>query len=281
MDKLQDKLLKLKETLEKGMKNGGIGGQGSVKAGAVLPSISKPKAPGSTNSSTPSVGQAPTSKKNPVKQAEQIQNKDIKDRKLQEAQSALKGPQLSKEDLEVAPDDSNNRQTYLEIFKADQNGQWSIEKAYKDRETAVPGVSEMGIEARRGTGRSALETGYGRVHNDPNKHKETAREIARENIKETKSIKPKLPDAKKSDEIEKSGYKGYTPEDNARRKKNNLSEGTGIKSMDRIKRYGGSGPNSAAKEAARMKAASKKNPVKTYSKEEIDAINRERSLNKK
>lgn len=264
MDKLQDKLLKLKETLEKGMKNGGIGGPGSVKAGAALPSIPQPKASGSTNSSTPSVGQAPQSKKNPIKQAQQVQNPDVKDRKMQEAQSAMN---VSKQD-------------YLEIFKADNNGQWSIEKAYKDRETAVPGVSEMGIEARRGTGKDWRETGYMRS-TDAKTHKENARDIARQNLKETKSVKPKLPDAKKSDcEVEKSGYKGYTPEDNARRKANNLSEGTGIKSMDRIKQYGGSGPNAAAKEAAKMKAKSKKNPVKTYSKEEIDAINRERNLKK-
>ena len=66
------------------------------------------------------------------------------------------------------------------------------------------------------------------------------------------------------EEIEKSGYKGYTEEDNARRKANNLSEGTGIRTMDRIKRYGGSGPSAAAKEAKEMNRKSKKNPVKEY-----------------
>jgi len=64
MDKLKDKLLKLKEELSKGMKNGGLGGPGSVKAGAVKPSMPKLSKPGN-NSSTTSTGISQPSKKNP------------------------------------------------------------------------------------------------------------------------------------------------------------------------------------------------------------------------
>lgn len=175
MKTLKDKLLKLKETLEKGMKNGGIGGPGAVKLGAILPSIKKVtsagKKPGN-NSSTSSTGIAQGSKKNPLKSAEQTQNKDIKDIKMKEAQAAMKGP---------------------EMIKFEKNGQWSVEKAdYKSRETAVPGVSEMGIEARRAQKKPTIERGYHRVA-APEKHMEAAKDIARQSLKETKEIKPKLP----------------------------------------------------------------------------------------
>lgn len=180
MDKLKDKLLKLKEELVKSMNNAGIGGPGAVKRlGAILPSVKAVTTAGKktgNNSSTPSLGIKQPSKKNPIKQAEQIQNSDIKDRKMKEA----------KADMNVGP----------EKLKLSKNGQWSIEK---------------------------------------------------------------------------SGYKGYTETDNIKRKKNNLSEDTGIHTMNRIKRYGGSGPSAASKEAADMKRKSKKNPVKVYTPEEIKA----------
>src|SRR5690606_2560563 len=68
-----------------------------------------------------------------------------------------------------------------------------------------------------------------------------------------KTIRRKLGEIKKAleEEMDKSGYKGYTPEDNARRKASNIGD-TDIKSMPRIKQYGGSGPDAAAKEAAEM-----------------------------
>lgn len=59
-----------------------------------------------------------------------------------------------------------------------------------------------------------------------------------------------------------SSYIGYTDSDNAKRKSNNLGEETNISAMPRIKEYGGSGVNAAAREAKAMKAKSKKNPVK-------------------
>lgn len=179
MDKLKAKLLKLKEELAKGMNNAGIGGPGAVKRlGAILPSVKAVTTAGKktgNNSSTPSLGIKQPSKKNPVKQAEQIQNSDIKDHKMKEAKAQL---------------------NQMEKLSLNKGGQWSIEK---------------------------------------------------------------------------SGYKGYTETDNINRKKNNLSEDTGIHSMNRIKRYGGSGPSAATKEAAEMKRKSKKNPVKVYTPEEIKA----------
>lgn len=184
METLKDKLLKLKENLTKGMNNRGIGGKGSVKLGAILPSIKSvttTKKKTGNNSSTKSTGISQPSKVNPIKSAEQTQNKDIKDVKMKEAQIAMKGSPM---------------------VKFDDNGQWSLDK---------------------------------------------------------------------------SGYKGYTETDNIRRKKNNMSENTGISSMNRIKQYGGSGPNAASKEAAEMKRKSKKNPVKVFSAEEIAAENAKRA----
>lgn len=182
MDSLADKL----QSLKKGMMNAGLGGPGSVKAGAVMPSRPKSfKLPGSTNSATPSTGiPAPTSKKNPIKVAEQTHNKDIKDIKMKEAQSVLK---VIKSE---------------EVIKIADNGQWSLEK---------------------------------------------------------------------------SGYKGYTDADNVRRKANNIGEDTGIHSMNRIKKWGGSGANAADREAKEMRRKSKKNPVKEFSAEEIAQVNADRS----
>jgi hypothetical protein len=179
-ESLEDKLNRLKDMLSKGMSMGGLGGTGSVKdKGFVKPSISSPK-PNALNQNTPkiSTGISVESKKNPIKQAQQIHNKDIKDIKMKEAQAHLSGKSM---------------------IKTDENGQWSL--------------------------------------------------------------------------VEKSGYKGYTPEDNARRKANNVGEATGIQTMDSIKQYGGSGPSAAEREAREMRRKSKKNPVKVFSEEEIAELN--------
>ena len=334
MEELERKLQELKDMLEKGMKNGGIGGVGSVKAGAVLPSISKLPKPGHTSvaGSVKMPGVAQPSKKDPMASAEQIQNKDIKDIKMKEAQSALKtnapktinkaegnedlyhihenGVKITSEPMTlkeihekhggVKKLESNGFRVIQhkpEQIKLNKNGQWELDKSYEQRVTAVPGVSEMGIEVRRS---NPKDKSYSKVVS-PEKHAETAKEIARQNIKETKAIKPKLVksieevnDLIKSGDLEKarvalgsifefakSGYKGYTPEDNARRKANNTGETTGIHTMDSIKQYGGSGPSAAAKEAAQMKAKSKKNPVKIYSPEEIKQLQAEKDSHNK
>lgn len=109
-DSLIKKLILLKEVLEKTMSNSGLGGPGSVKAGAVLPNKTfKVKQQGHNSMASrvkiPSV--APQSKKDPVKSIQQIHNKDIKDIRMKEAQARF-GNQL---------------------VKFEQNGQWSLEKS--------------------------------------------------------------------------------------------------------------------------------------------------------
>lgn len=77
---------------------------GTVAGGRDMPSLSMPKAsvkPPVQNSSTKISSVKPPSQKNPVKQAQQIQNKDIKDIKMREAQSALKLKGVEKADEPV------------------------------------------------------------------------------------------------------------------------------------------------------------------------------------
>jgi hypothetical protein len=115
MEDLVKKLKELKELLEKGMNNAGLGGMGSVKAGAVLPSISKLPKPGN-NSLAGKVkipNPAPVSQKDPIKSAQQTQNKDIKDLKMKEAHAQLKAKPIEK----------------LTIQKS---GQWTLEEIAAD-----------------------------------------------------------------------------------------------------------------------------------------------------
>jgi len=83
MNHINDKIKKLEELI-KNLKS-------SVQSSAVLPSIKQPKLQGikTPTSQTQIPNVAPQSKKNPVKQAEQIKNKDIKDMKMREAREAL------------------------------------------------------------------------------------------------------------------------------------------------------------------------------------------------
>ena len=113
-DSLVKKLILLKEALEKSMNNSGLGGAGSVKAGAVLPSraLRVPK-PGNNSLASkvkiPSV--APQSKKDPIKSIQQVQNKDIKDLKMKEAHAK-----------------------FGEVMKTLPNGQWSLGKGQEERD---------------------------------------------------------------------------------------------------------------------------------------------------
>jgi hypothetical protein len=75
----------------------------------------------------------------------------------------------------------------------------------------------------------------------------------------------------------KSGYKGYTEEDNIKRKANNVTaEESPIQSMRRVKKYGKRGANELGDTVRELKAKSKKQPVKVYTKEELDIINSEK-----
>lgn len=229
MSKLEDKLLELKELLEKGMKNSGLGGVGSVKnKGAVLPSISKMPKPGHTSQAgaVGIPGQASATKKSPIKSAEQTHNKDIKDIKMKEAHAELAMKKGEGEDL----------------YHIHENGKkiTSEPMTLKDIETKHGGVKKL-----EGSGFRVVQ------------HKPEQMAVAKNG----------------QWSLEKSGYKGYTPEDNAKRKANNTGETTGIHTMDSIKAYGGSGPSAADREAKEMKAKSKKNPVKIYTPEEIAEMN--------
>ncbi len=93
-----DKKIKKLEELIKGLKS-------NIQSNSVLPSIKQSKLEGvkaPSSGSTKLPGMSPGNKKSPIKQAEQIQNKDIKDMKMREAREAL----------------NVNKST----------GQWSIEK---------------------------------------------------------------------------------------------------------------------------------------------------------
>lgn len=227
MDKLADKLLELKELLEKSMNNVGVGGEGKIRAGAVLPSINKLPKPGHvSNASTTKIpGQASASKVSPVKSAEQTHNKDIKDIKMKEAHASLV--------MQKAED----------LYHIHENGM---------KITDEP-MTLKDIHEKHGGVKKLESNGYRVIQHKP------------EEVKIAKNGQWSL---------DKSNYKGYTPEDNARRKANNTGETTGIHTMDSIKAYGGSGPSAADKEAKEMKAKSKKNPVKIYSPEEIAEMNK-------
>lgn len=339
---LEDKLKELRELLEKNMSNKGLGGPGSVKAGAVLPSINTMTPKASSNSKTPSVNPVQQSKKNPIKQAQQIQNKDIKDIRMKEAQQKLA---LQKE----------------EVVKYDDNGQWSLDKADSKVKTIIKRKGESSgktkdervseekrskelanqkeleqkmsdpeykkkallFQTKQNENKKAQNENYDKAvqTDDPDarppvaQKKRSATFIQQFNrrkdapdkklinkektgkIKMEKSIdelfeelfeaRQELEYLKKSareqilEDLEKSGYKGYTEADNARRKKNNLGEDTGIRSMPRIKKYGGSGPDAADRAAKEAKKKSKKNPVKQFSPEEIKAENEKRGLSVK
>ena len=107
-----------------------------------------------------------------------------------------------------------------------------------------------------------------------------------------KSEDDKLDTLKKSlesiQELIKSNYgpKGggqYTPADNAKRKEKNVEEDVIEGPNKNAKRYTsavkGTAKEQAAKEARQMKAASKKNPVKVYSPEELASFARARGMN--
>jgi hypothetical protein len=364
MSNLEDKLLELKELLEKGMKNSGLGGVGSVKAGAVLPSISKMPKPGNASQAgaVGIPGQASASKVNPIKSAEQTHNKDIKDIKMKEAHAQLAMKKGEGEDLyhihENGVKITSTPMTLKDIHekhggvkklessgfrviqhkpeevKIAKNGQWSLddmeksEKApefdgeyhgqthVKSTERGHRVVRFPGKDPHTGEAKTYAKKVPNKIHithkwdhnnkkwehistkdhlaehthSAPKSLNEHAHEKAQayeaEKNKPKVEVKPKTirrsADIKKSldelvDELEKSGYKGYTPEDNARRKANNIGETTGIHTMNSVKAYGGSGPSAADREAKEMRAKSKKNPVKVYTPEEIAEMNKEES----
>ena len=80
---------------------------------------------------------------------------------------------------------------------------------------------------------------------------------------------------KKKSKMKKSGYQGYSDADNVRRKQSNIETGQSTEGAvgRRTKKWGGSGVDAAAREAAALRRKSKKNPVKEWSPEEIAKLN--------
>lgn len=145
------------------------------------------------------------------------------------AKKACSCPELEcgcdmKKNVNASYSASPNMMGKEEIAKFSPGGQWSICKAREDkiidpkmrnryrkerqemegkdpmasRTTAAPGVSDRGIEARRGDARipsnKVIAHGYARAMNDPSKHMEQAKNIARRDVKTARSApKPKLP----------------------------------------------------------------------------------------
>lgn len=77
------------------------------------------------------------------------------------------------------------------------------------------------------------------------------------------------------------GAKLYNIADNARRKMTNTGETRGIGPNVNVKEYGGFGGAKMANiEAARIKRINRKQPVKVYTPEEIEAYKQKRAVNK-
>jgi len=339
------------EKLEKTMKNGGLGGTGSVKMdGAVLPTRNKLPKPGHNSGASkvkiPSVGQA--SKKNPIKSAQQIHNKDIKDIKMKEAQQELNEVvktlpngqwELSKADVirkkpgekkgasseeraasEKQQSETKARSEVEEKLKSpefrDKALAFNIREHSKSQETA--GAYDKAVQTVDPDAKPAVATKKRKATyiEQFNRRKEAPDKkiIAREaDEKLNKTLEERLeilekrcwkgyeptpgkkaydegscrPIKKKEcecddcecDNVEKSKYPGaYDINDNARRKANNVdAEESPIQSMKRVKKYGASGPSKLNDTVRELKIKSKKQPVKVYTKEELDEINQKKA----
>jgi hypothetical protein len=236
-DSLVKKLILLKEALEKSMSNSGLGGAGSVKAGAVLPNraLRIPK-PGNNSLASkvkiPSI--APQSKKDPIKSIQQVQNKDIKDLKMKEAHAR-----------------------FGEVMKTLPNGQWSLDK----------GQQECDCDLEKRCWEGYKPTPGKKAYSDDSCQPIKKKECQCEDMSKSEDLQSSANDQWS---LEKSKYPGvYDINDNARRKANNVdAEQSPIQASPRVKKWGGSGVNAANREAQDMKIKSKKSPVKSYSKED-------------
>lgn len=226
--KMKKSLREKLEDLKKGMRNGGLGGPGSVKAGAVAPSVTNNAPKPGNNSLSSKMGMPGTkqaSKKNPIKSAEQIQNKDIKDLKMKEAQAALKAknPQM--------------------VVKFEKNGQWSMVKMEQASSMNYDDASDRVIDGST----------VNQVHD-----RGTDVNIASVD-------RPGATIHKSNYGPKKMGL--YSEADNIKRKESRTSEVREDVGQNKAVRQYTSAPMGSAKsqanrEAARDKAKSKKNPVK-------------------
>lgn len=72
----------------------------------------------------------------------------------------------------------------------------------------------------------------------------------------------------------------YNEADNAKRKQNNADSIEDLGSMGRVKVYGAADPRRAQREASRLRRLNRKQPVKVYTQEEIEAFKEKRAVNK-
>jgi hypothetical protein len=301
------------EELLKGMNNAGIGGKGSIKAGMSLPSINNLVPKVGNNSATPSVSLPQPSKKSPIKQAEQTQNPDIKEMKMQEAQAALVAPQIGKSEdkpkfgkdtVVMIPHDDDNMMVYhgdKAHLLSDEDAHAYFSSHYDVAPNMTNHARSTGMAWYSKTGEYGDPTEEEQKHaldlarnkknttgpkyedmlaNGKNKVSRPLTEDKMRNILRSTEQKEKLYNMKKPKgtlmqsekeevikayengqwKIEKSNYKGYTPADNVRRKKNNIDD-TGIKAMPRVKKYGKQGANQIDREVAESKAKTVKGLV--------------------
>lgn len=104
---------------------------GTVAGGRDMPSIKMSPATKITPPSTNKIsGIKPGNQKNPVKQAQQIQNKDIKDNKMKEAQAALNAKPIDMNKEEDFP--FKNAHTHEEKMKQ-MNAAYDKHKALHDK----------------------------------------------------------------------------------------------------------------------------------------------------
>jgi hypothetical protein len=201
INKLENKIT----DLSKAMSNSGIGGVGSVKAGAVLPN-KVPKGPKIGHNSLASKVKIPSvtnqSKKDPMRSIQQIQNKDIKDLKMKEAAAAL-----------------------VPVVKFEKNGQWSLDKAdelpppipeearSQERERASDGRTpgpqywEYPDSEQSNTPKSTIDRWNDEAEANYVKRKKEAESQQKEPLaaSRTKNIKDKL------EKFKKRCWKGYEP----------------------------------------------------------------------
>lgn len=112
---------------------------------------------------------------------------------MKDLDSLLKSWKNIREELNKAKEDKRIPAEQRKQFRQ-QKKEFSGRDPMAGREETEPGVSARGIETRRGDTRQkgVISHGYARV-TDPEKHKETAKQIARQELKDVKaSPKPKL-----------------------------------------------------------------------------------------
>jgi hypothetical protein len=159
-----------------------------------------------------------------------------------------------------------------ETYSHDTNGQWAIKSDSDSPKRMLLNSARTQVAMARAKKQNGMQPEEYKHHLDA--AKQTL--LHAKNLHTLQTDQTKTMDRKAAcDEVAKmSNYKGYTEEDNAKRKAGNIAD-TDIKAMPRVKRWGGSGVSAAGTEAKKMKRLSSKQPVKTLGPDspEAQAIN--------